>query len=99
MKHKWYAPDDASPQYPCPCCDYVTLPERGSFLICPICFWEDDGQDIQQLDLKSAPNNGLTLRQARMNFSEFGACDLRAKSHVIPEIERGRYARRVREGF
>jgi hypothetical protein len=31
--------------YPCPCCGFVTLGERSAFEICPVCFWEDDGQD------------------------------------------------------
>lgn len=31
-------------KYTCPCCGYKTLEEevRGSYEICPICFWEDD---------------------------------------------------------
>jgi len=28
--------------YSCPCCGYLTLPERGAYDICPVCFWEDD---------------------------------------------------------
>lgn len=29
--------------YPCPCCGYKTLPERGGYDLCPVCWWEDDG--------------------------------------------------------
>jgi cysteine-rich CPCC protein len=28
--------------YRCPCCGYLTLPARGEYDICPVCFWEDD---------------------------------------------------------
>ncbi|HEI2325144.1 TPA: hypothetical protein SI485_004590, partial [Escherichia coli] len=28
--------------YKCPCCGYLTLPERGQYDICPVCQWEDD---------------------------------------------------------
>ncbi|EJB9782664.1 hypothetical protein MXI60_003206, partial [Salmonella enterica subsp. enterica serovar Meleagridis] len=28
----------------CPCCSYLTLPERGQYDVCPICQWEDDGR-------------------------------------------------------
>ena len=35
---------------PCPCCGFVTLPERGADDICPVCFWEDDGQDDHDAD-------------------------------------------------
>lgn len=57
-----------------PCCDYISLPERGNYLIWPICFWEDDGQEIDELDKQSGLNHGITLRQGRLNFKEFGAC-------------------------
>lgn len=70
----WYEPEDATPRELCPCCDYVTLPERGNYLICPVCFWEDDGGDIDKLDLHSGPNH-ITLRQGRENFKKYGACD------------------------
>ncbi|MFF1770133.1 CPCC family cysteine-rich protein [Streptomyces sp. NPDC058249] len=33
--------------YGCPCCGFLTLDERGSYEICPVCFWEDDGQDAK----------------------------------------------------
>ncbi|HEY5317723.1 MAG TPA: CPCC family cysteine-rich protein, partial [Solirubrobacteraceae bacterium] len=40
-KHR---PDyDPAPRFTCPCCGFLTLPdpERGSYEICPVCFWED----------------------------------------------------------
>jgi hypothetical protein len=38
----------AMPRHLCPCCDFVTLPERRNYLIGPVCFWEDDGQDLDR---------------------------------------------------
>jgi len=34
---------------------------------------EYDGEDV--LDMESGANHGLTLRQGRENFKEFGACE------------------------
>ena len=37
--------------YPCPCCGFITLPERGGDDICPVCFWEDDRQDDHDVEV------------------------------------------------
>ena len=69
--------------YPCPCCGYKTLSERGGFKICPVCFWEDDGQDDAEADLvRGGPNYSLSLTQARANFERIGACEKRCIKHV-----------------
>jgi len=56
----------------CPCCRHRTLGTRGDYVICPVCFWEDDGSD--DLDGVGGPNGDLTLAQARHNYAAFGAC-------------------------
>ena len=94
---EWYEPNDITPREQCPCCDYISLPERGNYLICPICFWEDDGQDIDKLDDPSGPNHGITLREGRSNFEEFGACEIGMVEHVISVEERKRFKREIRE--
>lgn len=91
----WYEPADPTPRHQCPCCDYISLPERGSYLICCVCFWEDDGQDIDRLDEESGPNH-ITLREARNNFFQFGACERDMLPNVIPVSERVRYEHRPR---
>lgn len=49
---------------------------RGGFEICPVCFWEDDGQGDADADvIRGGPNGGLSLTQARLNFKCVGACD------------------------
>jgi hypothetical protein len=93
---RWHEPADPTPRHQCPCCDYVSLPERGNYLICKICFWEDDGQDLDQLDEESGPNHGMTLRQGRTNFQAFGACERTMLKHVLPVSEREQYVRKVR---
>ena len=91
----WYSPEDPTPREQCPCCDYITLPERGSFLICPICFWEDDPFIADELHVHSGPNH-ITLREGRANFKEFGACRSAMKKHVLSEEERLQFEYRPR---
>ena len=88
--------EDPTPRHPCPCCDYVTLPERGEWLICPVCFWEDDGQDLDQLDISSNVNRGLTLRQGRTNFREIGAYIAAMVENVCSKSEREGFALKAR---
>lgn len=85
---EWYESEDPTPREQCPCCDYISLPERRQYLICPICFWEDDGQDLDELDSMSGPNHGLTLRDARHNFLTLGACEPEMVKHVLNSKER-----------
>ncbi|MFF4554441.1 CPCC family cysteine-rich protein [Streptomyces sp. NPDC001422] len=69
--------------YGCPCCGFLTLDERGSYEICPVCFWEDDGQDDQDANrVRGGPNGRLSLTEARRNFHAMGACDERCTQFV-----------------
>lgn len=62
----------------CPCCGHRTLVERAAFEICPVCFWEDDGQgDTDADEVRGGPNHDLSLTVARRNYREFGACEQR----------------------
>jgi tRNA threonylcarbamoyladenosine biosynthesis protein TsaE len=71
--------------YPCPCCGNVTLPERGAFDICPVCFWEDDGQDDADADIvRGGPNGALSLTDARRNYTSIGAAEDRLLPFVRP---------------
>lgn len=64
------------PKYVCPCCGYKTLDQEppGTYLACPICFWEDAGVQHDDPDYEGGANT-VSLRQARKNFLEFGACE------------------------
>lgn len=83
------------PRFACPCCDYITLAERGRHLICPICFWEDEDvlYDTNHLE-PSAANHGLAMTDARRNFRRFGACDASMLKNVLPEANRSAFRHR-----
>ena len=79
----------AERRFQCPCCDYYVLEQRGAHEVCPVCCWEDDGQDVDALDTTSAVNH-ITLREARANFASFGAADQATLSLAArPEQLRG----------
>jgi hypothetical protein len=49
----------------CPCCGRATLTARGTYQICPVCFWEDDGQDTADADVMRGGPNHVSLRDGR----------------------------------
>jgi len=54
-----------------------------------VCFWEDDGQDeSESSEVRGGPNGALSLRQAQLNFFQYGVVDERFKERVRgPEPE------------
>ena len=50
--------------HPCPCCGYKTLPSRGDYELCPVCWWEDEGVEPWEF---SGPN-AQTLVEAQQEF-------------------------------
>lgn len=59
-------------RYPCPCCGYPMLSERGGYEICSLCGWEDDGQDDPHADeVWGGPNADYSLTEARDNFRRY----------------------------
>lgn len=94
---QWYEPKDDTYKQPCDCCDYITLPERGEYLICPICFWEDDGFRFQIPDNKSNCNYGNTLREARKNFERYGACHESLVKRSLPKEQWSSFKRIKRQ--
>ncbi len=68
----WTTPAPAALALPmglvaCPCCGHATLTERGLNEICPVCFWEDDGQDNEDADSYRGGPNRVSLREGRVN--------------------------------
>ncbi|MEK3765899.1 CPCC family cysteine-rich protein [Solibacillus sp. FSL K6-4121] len=63
-------------KYTCPCCGYKTLDEEppGTYEICSICFWEDDGVQYEDPDYEGGANLP-SLRKAQKNYVLFGACE------------------------
>jgi hypothetical protein len=65
--------------HPCPCCYHKTLCSVGEYEICPVCYWEDDG-NIIATDY-SSPNH-MTLAQGQVNFTEFGVVEKSLLNYV-----------------
>ncbi len=81
-------PYSETPKYRCPCCRYLTLHQRAGFEYCPVCYWEDDGQDEHDADtVRGGPNGGLSLTRARENFAHYGACSKSYTKNVRPPTE------------
>jgi hypothetical protein len=55
---------------PCPCCGFLTLgQEYGSYVVCPVCEWEDDG--IQLANPTSGGGaNSCSLAEAQIEMLE-----------------------------
>lgn len=74
---------ESMPTYRCPCCRALTLCDRGGFEICPVCYWEDDGQDDHDAEeVRGGPNGTLSLSAARTNYQRHGASEARFASSV-----------------
>lgn len=56
--------------HPCPCCGFRTMREewRGSYDLCPVCDWEDDGVQYDDPDYRGGANE-MSLNQARERFA------------------------------
>jgi len=75
------------PPYPCPCCGYLVFDgPPGSYALCPICDWEDDGVQLRFPDLAGGAN-GPSLIEAQRNFAAFGASDPRCPPARAPAPE------------
>ena len=80
----------------CPCCGYKTMMRpvggtHGTYDICPVCFWEDDGIQLADPDYEGGANRP-SLRQAQQNFIAFGACEERLIECVKPRVNYDRDA-------
>jgi hypothetical protein len=68
--------------YPCPCCGYDVFDEPpGSYLICPICFWEDDIVQLAFPDMVGGAND-CSLIEGQKSYATCGACKPRMRTHV-----------------
>lgn len=76
-------------RFACPCCGFLTLDEApsGTYDICNVCFWEDDGVQFRDPDYEGGANT-VSLNQARENFQLHGASEPCFRSNVrapLPE--------------
>ncbi|WP_338672681.1 CPCC family cysteine-rich protein [Streptomyces sp. SCSIO 30461] len=73
-----------SDSYPCPCCGHRVLGAMpGSYEICPVCFWEDDGVQFRWPTMSGGANK-VSLIEAQRNYQDFGACDQQGRRYVRP---------------
>ncbi len=70
-------------RYRCPCCGFKTLDAPEALGLCPVCWWEDDGQeDKDASDVRLTVNGALSLAEARVHFAECGAAHPRFLPYV-----------------
>ena len=70
-------------RYRCPCCGLKTLEAPGALALCPVCWWEDDGQKDRDADeVRLTVNGALSLSEARAYYAQCGAAHPRFLSYV-----------------
>ncbi len=72
-------------KFVCPCCGFLTFEEQppGTHNICPVCYWEDDIVQFKDPGYCCGAN-GVSLKEARENFTRFKASEERFKHLVRP---------------
>lgn len=76
-------------RFRCPCCGSRTLAYPAAMELCPVCWWEDDGQDgapgsADASEIRWTANGDLSLAQARRNYTQCGAASPRFTRWVRP---------------
>jgi hypothetical protein len=70
-------------RFRCPCCGYKTLEAPNALGLCPVCWWEDDGQeDSDASDVRLTVNGQLSLNEARAHYTQCGAAHPRFLRYV-----------------
>jgi hypothetical protein len=70
-------------RFRCPCCGSKTLQLPGALGLCPVCWWQDDGQDDEDAeDVRLTVNGQLSLLEARSHYAACGASHPSFLSHV-----------------
>lgn len=75
--------------FACPCCLYKTIKTFGQYEICPVCFWENDGNIVAE---RYSSANHMTLLEGRNNFEIYGYSS-NCYASSIPEDVKERYYR------
>jgi hypothetical protein len=70
-------------RFRCPCCGSKTLEAPDALGLCPVCWWEDDGQeDSDAADVRLTVNGALSLSEARDSYVHCGAAHPRFLPYV-----------------
>jgi hypothetical protein len=76
-------------RFRCPCCGCKTLQVPGAMALCPVCWWEDDGQeDRDASEVRLTVNGTLSLQKAREYYAQCGA----AHPSFLPYVRKPRAA-------
>ncbi|MFI7386777.1 CPCC family cysteine-rich protein [Streptomyces sp. NPDC049813] len=71
----------------CPCCGHLVFDAGrgwpGSYEICPVCFWEDDGVQLRYPNMGGGANRP-SLIEAQRNYAAYRACEERGRRHARP---------------
>ncbi|MEE4585236.1 MULTISPECIES: CPCC family cysteine-rich protein [Streptomyces] len=69
-----------SDRCPCPCCGHLVLDEMpGSYAICPVRFWEDDGVQFRWPTMDGGANK-VSLIDAQRNYQDLAPATSTADS-------------------
>ena len=71
----------------CLVCGHLTVSEPGHFEICPVCFWEDEGDIVDPNIPTYGPNGDLSLTGAKENYSKYGAIEKQYIDKVRPAMD------------
>ena len=67
----------------CPCCGYKTLDAPEVLALCPVCWGEDDGQEVGDAsEVRLTVNGTLSLAEARAHYAQCGAAHPRFLPYV-----------------
>lgn len=70
-------------RFRCPCCDYRTLDAPAAMGPCPVCWWEDDGQDdADAFAVHLTVNGPLSLAEAHQHYASCRAAHPRFRPYV-----------------
>lgn len=58
-------------RYRCDCCGYYTLEHKRDD-ICPVCEWQEDIVQKNELDSTGGANYEISLNEAKKNYKKFG---------------------------
>ena len=74
---------EAAALFRCPCCGCKTLEVPNALGLCPVCWWEDDGQeDADATEVRLTVNGQLSLSEARGHYLNIGAAHPRFLPYV-----------------
>ncbi|WP_313377186.1 CPCC family cysteine-rich protein [Chishuiella sp.] len=79
--------DNKNIKIKCACCDFLTISEIKE--TCPVCFWEEDFYQADNMDDANGPNM-VSLNIVKKNFKTFGAIEERFKIYVREPLDEER---------